>query len=118
MELKINARNFYLDGVDCAHIGKEANRLRRRLPGTSMIKVELTQLDTIYPDHRIVAQVILRYGGTTLKHEQRGANPRAAVEMAMDVLLHKTEPYDSSVEIKTAGSNLIESPYAVSPSIS
>ena len=118
MELKIKARNFYLDGVDCAHIGKEANRLRRRLPGTCMIKVELTQLDSTYPDHRIVAQVILRYGGTTLKHEQHGANPRTAVEMAMDVLLHKTESYDSRVDIKTAGSNLIESPYVVSSSIS
>ena len=118
MELKIKARNFYLDGEDCAHIGKEANRLRRRFPGTTMVKVELTEVDTIYPDHRIVAQVILRVGGTTLKDEQHGADPRTAVEMAIDVLLRKTEPYDGRVLIKNPESDRIENPYVVSPSIS
>ena len=58
MELRILG-NVELDGAICDHISNEVNRLRRRLPGITMARIDLFDVNTIDRNRGVLAQVTL-----------------------------------------------------------
>ena len=92
MELQIRCRDFYLDPVVIDHISREVNRVRRRLPGISLARVELTRVKTCNQDYRVQGFVALHVDGTVISGAMNGADAVEAVNLAVDDITHRSFP--------------------------
>lgn len=93
MELKIRGRNLEITDQIRSHVTDKLSQLERHLPSLSGVTVELATESTRSQRHRVVAQVTMNVGGSILRSEQRGANTKAAVNSAADVLSRRIERY-------------------------
>jgi len=78
---------------------EKLGRLERWLPRVDDVVVELTYEETRSSAHRYQAQVTVHSGPAILRAEERGPDPRTALELAADVLArqarrHKTRLRD------------------------
>ena len=110
MELQIYGRNLELNERTRDYITRKVNRLGRHLPSITTATVELARENARAQDHRVVAQVTLDIGGTTLRSEERGANAMAAVDSVIDVMDLRVERYKGRLykgeRAKKAGKNV------------
>lgn len=68
------------------HAEERLARLERYLPRVDSVVVEVEHEETRSVGHRYAVQVTVHSGGSILRAEERGADPRAALDAAADVL--------------------------------
>ncbi len=86
MKLTIRAHHTSVFDDFSAHAEKRLLRLERYLPRVDDVVVEIEHEETRSAAHRYAVQVTVHSGGAILRAEERGADPRAALDAAADVL--------------------------------
>jgi len=90
MKLTIRSHNTTVfPGFD-EHAEKQLARLERLLPRVDDVIVEVGHEETRSLAHRYVVQVTVHAGTSILRAEERGADPRAALDVAADVLARQS----------------------------
>ena len=86
MELTIQARNLELDEATRDYVARKLQRVDRHINGVRLATVQLGHEATRRVDQRFSAQITLDVNGSVLRSEERGATPRAAIDIAADVV--------------------------------
>jgi len=86
MKLTIRSHNTTVFPGFEEHAEKQLGRLERLLPRVDDVVVEVGHEETRSLAHRYVVQVTAHAGTSILRAEERGADPRAALDVAADVL--------------------------------
>jgi ribosomal subunit interface protein len=91
MNLKIRAHNTKVFDELREHAEKKLGRLERYLPRVDDVVVEVEHEETRSAAHRYAVQITVHSAGSILRSEERGADPRAALEAAADVLSRQAQ---------------------------
>ena len=107
MDIKIYAKNLDLNAETEEYIHKRFSRLERHLKSISDAKLEVSRTAARAQPDRIIAQLTLKTGGTTLRGQETGLNLFAAIDAVTDVMdrqikRYKGKVYRSSKAKKTA----------------
>jgi putative sigma-54 modulation protein len=86
MKLTIRSHHTTVFEDFAAHTEKRLLRLERYLPRVDDVVVEVEHEETRSLAHRYAVQVTVHAGGSILRAEERGADPRLALDAAADVL--------------------------------
>jgi putative sigma-54 modulation protein len=86
MNITIRAHHTSVFDDFAQHAEKRLARIERYLPRVDEVVVEVEHEETKSAAHRYAVQVTLHAGGLILRAEERGADPRAALDAACDVL--------------------------------
>jgi putative sigma-54 modulation protein len=86
MNITIRAHHTSVFDDFSQHAEKRLARLERYLPRIDEVVVEVEHQETRAAAHRYAVQITLHSGGSILRAEERGADPRAALDAAADVL--------------------------------
>jgi len=86
MKLTIRTHNTSTFENFQEHAEKRLARLERLLPRVDDIVVEVEHEETRAAAHRYAVQVTVHTGTSILRAEERGADPRVALDVAADVL--------------------------------
>ena len=86
--MKLTIRSHHTTVFDdfAAHTEKRLLRLERYLPRVDDVVVEVEHEETRSAAHRYAVQVTVHAAGSILRAEERGADPRLALDAAADVL--------------------------------
>ena len=86
--MKLTIRSHHTTVFDdfAAHTEKRLLRLERYLPRVDDVVVEVEHEETRSLAHRYAVQVTVHAAGSILRAEERGADPRLALDAAADVL--------------------------------
>ena len=98
MELQLRSRDLELDQAVHDHILREVNRMRRRLPGIGLARVELSRVNTCNQNYRVLGCVSLHVDGTVTSGAMRGADPMQAVNLAFDEISRQWAPWEAYPE--------------------
>jgi putative sigma-54 modulation protein len=90
MKLTIRSHNTTVFPGFEEHAEKQLARLERLLPRVDDVIVEVAHEETRSLAHRYVVQVTVHAGTAILRAEERGADPRAALDVAADVLARQS----------------------------
>lgn len=120
MNVTIRGQHTTIFDDFAAHAEKRLARLERYLPRVDDVVVEVAHEETRSAAHRYAVQVTLHAGGSILRAEERGADPRAALDAAADLLSgqarrHKARLRDKHRRIhggKEAAAELANTPTA------
>jgi putative sigma-54 modulation protein len=91
MNLKIRAHNTKVFDELREHAEKKLGRLERYLPRVDDVVVEVEHEETRSAAHRYAVQITVHSAGSILRSEERGSDPRAALEAAADVLSRQAQ---------------------------
>ncbi|MDP9238249.1 MAG: ribosome-associated translation inhibitor RaiA [Chloroflexota bacterium] len=86
MNITIRAHHTSVFDDFSEHAEKRLARIERYLPRIDEVVVEVEHEETKSAADRYLVQVTLHSGGSILRAEERGADPRAALDAAADVL--------------------------------
>jgi putative sigma-54 modulation protein len=86
MNLTIRSHNTSVYEGFSEHATKKLDRLERLLQNVGDVIVEVKQEETRSAAHRYAVQVTVHAGRSTLRAEERGADPRVALDLVADVL--------------------------------
>jgi putative sigma-54 modulation protein len=86
--MKLTIRSHHTTVFDdfAAHTEQRLLRLERYLPRVDDVVVEVEHEETRSAAHRYAVQVTVHAAGSILRAEERGADPRLALDAAADVL--------------------------------
>jgi len=91
MNLNIRAHNTKVTDDLRDHAEKRLARLERYLPRVDSVIIEVAYEETRSAAHRHAIQVTVHSAGAILRAEERAADPRAALDMAADVLSRQAQ---------------------------
>lgn len=86
MDIQIYSKNLELNSEAKQYIQKKFSRLERHLRSITDAKLEVTQTSARSQVDRIVVQMTIRAGGTTLRGQESGLNLFAAVDTVTDAM--------------------------------
>lgn len=86
MKLTIRTHNTTAFDEFQAHAEKRLARLEHLLPGVGDVVVEMRHEETRSAAHRYAVQVTAHAGASILRAEERGADPRVALDVVADTL--------------------------------
>ncbi|MHB8684440.1 MAG: ribosome hibernation-promoting factor, HPF/YfiA family [Dehalococcoidia bacterium] len=91
MNLVLRAHHTSVHDGFREHAEKKLGRLDRYLPRIGDVTVEVAREDTRAAAHRYTVQVTVRAGDAILRAEERGADPRDALDAAVAVLARQAQ---------------------------
>ena len=108
MEIQVLSRNVELNPEAHAYVRKKFDRLRRHLRHMTEAKVEISRTSARAQADKIIVQMTVMAGGSTLRGQESGVNLFAAVDSVADVLDRqirrlKGRVYRSAQARKSAG---------------
>ena len=74
------------------HISREMGRMRRYLPGISLVRVDLSQAKTCNRNYRVLGCVSLYVNGTVTSGAMSGPDPMQAINRAFDEISRQWIP--------------------------
>lgn len=118
MEIQVNSRNVELNPEAHAYIRKKFDRLQRHLRHMTDAKIEVSRTSARAQADKIIVQMTVTAGGSTLRGQESGVNLFAAVDSVADVLDRqirrlKGRVYRSAQARKAAGRAALEAEAAV-----
>ena len=122
MEIQILSRNVELNPEAHAYVRKKFDRLQRHLRHMTEAKVEISRTNARAQADKIIVQMTVMAGGSTLRGQESGVNLFAAVDSVADVLDRqirrlKGRSYRSAQGRKAAGRAASEAEAAVATEV-
>ncbi len=122
MEIQVNSRNVELNPEAHAYIRKKFDRLQRHLRHMTDAKIEVSRTSARAQADKIIVQMTVTAGGSTLRGQESGVNLFAAVDSVADVLDRqirrlKGRVYRSAQARKAAGRAALEAEAAVATEV-
>ncbi len=98
MKLTIRTHNTSTFENFQEHAEKRLARLERLLPRVDDVVVEVEHEETRAAAHRYAVQVTVHAGTSILRAEERGADPRVALDVAADVLARQARRHKKRLD--------------------
>ena len=122
MEIQILSRNVELNPEAHAYVRKKFDRLQRHLRHMTEAKIEISRTNARAQADKIIVQMTVMAGGSTLRGQESGVNLFAAVDSVADVLDRqirrlKGRVYRSAQARKAAGRAASEADAAVATEV-
>lgn len=122
MEIQILSRNVELNPEAHAYVRKKFDRLQRHLRHMTDAKIEISRTNARAQADKIIVQMTVMAGGSTLRGQESGVNLFAAVDSVADVLDRqirrlKGRSYRSVQARKAAGRAASEADAAVATEV-
>jgi ribosomal subunit interface protein len=98
MNLTIRGHHTHVDDRFRDLAEKKLARLERYLPRIDSLVVEVEHEETRAAQHRFEVQIALRSGPASLRAQERGADPAAALERAADALARQARRHKERLD--------------------
>jgi putative sigma-54 modulation protein len=89
MQVTITAKNLELGDSLRDYVESKSQRLDRFLTDIDEARIELDNQSTRSPEHSQVAQITLYSKGTVLRTEERSADMRSSIDIALDKMVRQ-----------------------------
>jgi putative sigma-54 modulation protein len=93
MQVTITAKNLELGDSLRDYVESKSQRLDRFMADIDEARVELANQSTRSPEHSQVAQITLYSKGTVLRTEERSADMRSSIDIALDKMVRQLRRY-------------------------
>jgi putative sigma-54 modulation protein len=111
MNLTVRAHNTRVFDDLREHAEKKLSRLERYLPRVHDVTVEVEHEETRSAAHRYAVQITVHAAGAILRSEERAADPRAALDLAAEVLSRQAQRHKK----RLVGRHRVGEPREVAP---